>query len=99
METGQSGFDKLNGYFRFEPEKGILPDKKDEVIVNRAIQFNKVKFGFTPEEMLLHDINFTAEEGKKSCTCRDFGLREESYNFAINWYIPPVGWRHYCWRR
>ena len=58
-------FDKLNGYFRFEPEKGILPDKKDEVIVNRAIQFNKVKFGFTPEEMLLHDINFTAEEGKK----------------------------------
>jgi ABC-type bacteriocin/lantibiotic exporter with double-glycine peptidase domain len=59
-------FDKLDEYLKIEPEKGILPGEALTTFSNGPIRFNKVRFGFDGEQMLLNDISFVTQYGKKA---------------------------------
>jgi len=57
--------EKLDEYFQSESENGIFPSDECRSVSGGDIQFDKVQFGFTADQILLNDINFIAESGKK----------------------------------
>lgn len=69
MEWRQASvrFEKLDEYLRFESESGIFPpdDRKEEAVSAGDIRFDKVRFGFSTDQILLSDINFFTRSGRK----------------------------------
>lgn len=65
----QSSIASVERIFELLDEKEILPDPAETV--KRAapaegrVEFQNVRFGYTPDQILMNDINFTAEPGQK----------------------------------
>lgn len=58
-------FDMLDEYFRMESETGISPSDERKDVSAGDIKFDKVKFGFTEDQLLLNDLNFVTKYGEK----------------------------------
>lgn len=65
----QSSIASVERIFELLDEKEILPDPAEAV--ERAapaegrVEFQNVRFGYTPDQILMNDISFTAEPGQK----------------------------------
>lgn len=63
----QSAFSAAERVFRIldeEPEKEDVPDAKELANVTGEVKFDKVVFGYTPEQTILHGISLEAMQGK-----------------------------------
>jgi ABC-type bacteriocin/lantibiotic exporter with double-glycine peptidase domain len=58
-------FGKLDEYLRLESEAGVLPSDEGGKPADGDIKFDKVGFGFTEGQPLLHDISFVTGHGEK----------------------------------
>ena len=64
----QSAFASAERTFEFLDETEEVPDPTDPLPLERAkgiIAFENVSFGYTPDKLLMKNIDFTAEQGKK----------------------------------
>ncbi len=63
----QSAISAAERVFKIIDEESERADKvnaKTLSKVNGRVEFKKVKFGYVPEKTIIHDLSFTAEEGK-----------------------------------
>lgn len=64
----QSALASLERIYDLLDEEEILPEPAVPSVVNNAngaIEFQNVRFGYTPDQILMHDINFSVKPGQK----------------------------------
>jgi ABC-type multidrug transport system, ATPase and permease components len=64
VQAGLAAADRVFDLLDEDPE---IPDSKNAVEiddVNGIVEFSHVKFGYSPEQMLMKDVNFTADAGQ-----------------------------------
>lgn len=68
LNSLQSAFASAERTFEFLDDTEEVPDTTTPVALDRAkgiISFEKVSFGYTPEKLLMKNIDFTAKQGQK----------------------------------
>lgn len=68
VNSMQSSLASLERVYRLLDEEEISPDPAAPVAIEDAegiVDFRHVRFGYTPEKILMHDVNFSAKPGQK----------------------------------
>jgi len=84
-------FEKLDDYLCLAQESEILPGDKKAAVPTGSIFFEDVKFGFNDREMLLKDIKFETESGKKVAFVGTSGSGKSLTSALISRIYKPLG--------
>jgi ABC-type multidrug transport system fused ATPase/permease subunit len=96
-----AGAERIFRLLDMEPDWTDAPDAEDVVDPRKAragaqtgarVEFRGVSFGYDPERLVLHDINFTAEPGQTIALVGHTGSGKSSIiNLVSKFYIPTGG--------
>ena len=68
VNSMQSSLASLERVYALLDEAEMTPDPASPAVVEKAeghVEFRHVRFGYTPERILMHDVSFTAKPGQK----------------------------------
>ncbi len=90
--TAMAGAERVFGLIDQQPEKLDADDAADLPPIDGRVEFDDVCFGYDPNHLVLHDINFTAKPGKTIALVGHTGSGKSTIIKLISkFYIPTAG--------
>lgn len=90
--TAMAGAERVFRLLDTKPEWQDEPDAKTLPPIQGRVEFQQVNFGYDPERLVLHDIDFTAEPGQTVALVGHTGSGKTSIvNLIARFYLPTTG--------
>lgn len=92
MLSAMAGAERVFHLLDTEPDWKDEPDAKDISHLRGEIEFQNVSFGYNPESLVLHDLNFTAKPNQVIALVGHTGSGKSSIiNLISKFYLPTKG--------
>lgn len=92
VQSALAAAERVFGVLDADPEREDVPDAKELVSPDGRVEFKNVKFGYLPEVTVIHDLSFTAEQGKTVAIVGPTGAGKTTLvNLLMRFYDPQEG--------
>jgi ATP-binding cassette subfamily B protein len=90
--TAMAGAERVFGLVDRQPEWTDAPDAQPLPPIHGRVELRSITFGYEPERMVLHDVNFVAEPGQTIALVGRTGSGKSSIiNLIARYYLPQQG--------
>jgi ABC-type multidrug transport system fused ATPase/permease subunit len=90
--TAMAGAERVFGLLDRQPEWSDVADAQALPPIHGAVELRNITFGYGPERMVLHEINFVADPGQTVALVGRTGSGKSSIiNLIARFYLPQLG--------
>jgi ATP-binding cassette subfamily B protein len=90
--TAMAGAERVFNLLDTEPDWREPPTARDLAPIRGRVEFRDLSFGYDPQRLVLHEVNFTAEPGQTIALVGHTGSGKTSIiNLIAKFYVPTAG--------